>query len=393
MKARSVLLWALLLVLIQAIAVAAPGDVIFSDDFSKPLPGWGNLNEEKTIEANHFILKPAPQTWHSTVYAGSSFGDMDMRMLVAQRAGPSDEPGGLIFWAADPNNYYVAHLQADGTFDVARRTRDRWLYPVRAKIRSEVKQGLGQANELRVLTQGNLATVLVNGRQLAQFRGFPPSGGSRIGIYAESGATASTWAFSNLIVCEPLATAGNEKPDPAVLFADSFATLDPAWGEADAVMHLGDHKLVVRPNPENQRCALYTGSLFDDVDVRLKVSQTAGPTDEAGGLVFWAQDAENFCVLVLETSGNLIVGRQVKGKWSSTNTLQVAGAVNKGLGQVNELRVVTRGNKAELYANGKRLVTYTGFPPQGGSKIGYYAESGKNACTWNFSDLVVRSAQ
>jgi hypothetical protein len=38
--------------------------------------------------------------------------------------------------------------------------------------------------------------------------------------------------------------------------------------------------------------------------------------------------------------------------------------------------VVTKGNQATIFINGKEVVSFTGQPPQGGSLIGFIVSSG-----------------
>ena len=68
--------------------------------------------------------------------------------------------------------------------------------------------------------------------------------------------------------------------------------------------------------------------------------------------------------------------------------------VLKGIGRVNELRVVTQGKTATVYVNEKQAASIeTDALPEGGSKIGLYAGSGSEPYSWSFSDLVVRKPQ
>jgi hypothetical protein len=70
-------------------------------------------------------------------------------------------------------------------------------------VQDSVKKGLGQPNEMRIVTKGRLATVYVNDTQVASFKGFPPDGGSMVGLFAESGDKPYTWKFSDFSVRKP----------------------------------------------------------------------------------------------------------------------------------------------------------------------------------------------
>ena len=97
-----------------------------------------------------------------------------------------------------------------------------------------IKQGLGQTNELRLVTQGNVATFYINDQQVTAIHGFPPTGGSLLGLHAESGASSYTWQFSEFKVTKPPAdgAAARSPADSSTILTDNFATLDPAWGFA-----------------------------------------------------------------------------------------------------------------------------------------------------------------
>ncbi len=65
-------------------------------------------------------------------------------------------------------------------------------------------------------------------------------------------------------------------------------------------------------------------------------------------------------------------------------------AVKQGIGQINRLRMVTKGNEATAYINGTEVVTFSGQPPDSGSFIGVFGDSPTNSQNvWEFSDLKV----
>jgi hypothetical protein len=181
--------------------------------------------------------------------------------------------------------------------------------------------------------------------------------------------------------------------DPSILFSDDFSTLDPAWGNADANMQVAGGKMVLKPQVNGSYTALYQGTTFDEVDVRVKITQTEGMADEPAGVVFWAVDYDNKYEAFLQADGNFSVVRGVKGKFLNPVAWKVQDAVKKGLNQVNELRVVTKGHMATVYINDKEVASFKGFPPEGGSEVGLHAESGTAIYTWTFSDFVVRKPQ
>jgi hypothetical protein len=182
--------------------------------------------------------------------------------------------------------------------------------------------------------------------------------------------------------------------DASVLLSDDFATLDPAWGESDAYMSVSGNKLNLAPRAGKSYSTFYQGNLFDDADITVKVSLTSGGTDEDAGIVFWGTDLSNYYCACVSPDGRVGVMRNEKGTWLYPLQGKVFDAVIKGVGQTNELRVVTKGKTATVYVNGTQVVSLKGFPPANGSQIGLHAESGDSApYTWAFSDFVVRKPQ
>jgi hypothetical protein len=183
--------------------------------------------------------------------------------------------------------------------------------------------------------------------------------------------------------------------DPNVLFSDDFSTLDPAWGEANDQISVADGKMVFKPKVNDGYSLLYQGTTFGDVDIRVKVTQTAGPVaaGSEASVVFWGVDYDNFYMAAIQTDGSFGVPRNVADKWLHPVAWKANDAVKKGLNTVNELRIVIKGKTATIYVNDQQVASFKGFPPEGASQIGLHAESGDQACTWKFSDFVVRKAQ
>jgi hypothetical protein len=178
--------------------------VLFSDDFSTLDPAWGDAEDVMHVEGGKFVLQPKPNTAHSSLYGGSTFNDVDIRVKISQADGKlADGSAGIVFWGSDNDNMYTAEFSADGNVTVQRFEGRKWLSPSPWKANDAVKKDLNQVNELRVVTKGRSATFYVNDKQVAAIKGFPPTGGSQIGLTAESGDKVYTWKFSDLVVRKP----------------------------------------------------------------------------------------------------------------------------------------------------------------------------------------------
>jgi hypothetical protein len=178
-----------------------------------------------------------------------------------------------------------------------------------------------------------------------------------------------------------------------VLLQDDFSMADPAWGGPSKVKAIKDKRLNISLEPGLIHTSLYQGRLFDDIDVRVKVSNIQGGKGQKAGLMFWAEGENDFVAFVVQWDGSVDIRRYRNDKSPVINTLVPALEKPMELSRVNELRVVTKGKSADLYFNDKLLGTYTGFPPEGGSQIGFVATSGEADCTWAFSDLTVRNTE
>ena len=383
------------LVCLASVAFAADeAPVIFSDNFSTLEPGWGD-DVELSVSDNKLLVDLKPGAIYADLYDGKRFdlSSADMRLTVARSAGSSVSAGGLVFWAIDYNNYYAALVRSNGEFDIVRKSFGQWLVPVSLSPRDELKKEIGRPIELRVVTSGPMVTAYINGKQVTSFRGFPPSGESRIGIHAEPGGEPGRWAFSALSVRQGPAPATPSSLDESILFADNFASLDPSWSQTSAQVSVGGNKLILRPLAHGAVSFAYDGRLFEDADIRLKISEIAGGTTSAGGLRFWGADEKNFYAAFLRADGNCWVAQFADGKWQNLFPMKQRKSVLQGLGQANELRVVTIADTATIYVNERQITRLEGQKHPEHSRIGLQVESDEMVNTWTISDFVVRKPQ
>ena len=175
-----------------------------------------------------------------------------------------------------------------------------------------------------------------------------------------------------------------------VLFEDNFATLDPSWGEPSKFENVKGGKLIVQTDVNKTRRLLKKAYLFEDMDacVKVRLAKSDDP-NQPGGLIFWGKDISSHYVLMVKADGRFQVGRYL-GRWLDAVSWRDEAAVKKGMGQVNELRVVTKGNQATAYINDKEVVSFKGQPPEGGSAVGASGQSSeKSEAVWEFSDLKI----
>lgn len=177
-----------------------------------------------------------------------------------------------------------------------------------------------------------------------------------------------------------------------VLYADDFTNLDPTWGTPGDIIRVQDGKLVLKPAPNTSQNILNQSQVFEDAEISVDVTITDGASEVPGGLIFWAKDYSNFYCLCINANGRFKISRYVTDRWLNPINWTESNALNKGLGQVNKLRVVTSSRQAMIYINDAPTLTFNGQPPRGGGCIGISGTSAEGASTvWQFASLRVIS--
>ncbi len=176
----------------------------------------------------------------------------------------------------------------------------------------------------------------------------------------------------------------------SVLYEDNFTNLDSSWGTGSENFSVRDGKLTLRPALHTTHSLVNQANVFDDAEITVEVTMSAGDTYVPGGLVFWAKDYSNFYCLCIDADGEFKISRFVTDRWLNPVSWTEDGAINKGVGQVNRLRVITKGRQATAYINDKQVATFKGQPPQGGSCVGLSGSSAEDSRnTWLFARLKV----
>src|SRR5580692_8963262 len=175
-----------------------------------------------------------------------------------------------------------------------------------------------------------------------------------------------------------------------ILYQDNFTNLDPSWGTPSERLSVKDGKLTLKPAPNTTESILNQSNVFDDADIRVDVIVPAGDANVPGGLIFWARDRSNFYCLCIDAAGYFKISRYVTDRWLQPVGWIENAAISKGVGQLNKLRVVTKGRQATAYINDQQVTTFDGQPPQGGGCVGVSGGSPENTQnTWQFANLRV----
>jgi glucose/mannose transport system substrate-binding protein len=175
-----------------------------------------------------------------------------------------------------------------------------------------------------------------------------------------------------------------------ILYEDDFTNLDPSWGTAGDILSVKEGKLVLKPALNTTQSVLNQSNVFDDADIQLEVTLSSGDQIVPGGLIFWAKDYSNFYCFCINANGSFKISHFVVDRWLDPVGWTENDAINKGVGQANKLRVVTKGRQATAYINNKEVITINGQPPQGGGCVGISGGSAQDSQnTWEFASLRV----
>jgi TPR repeat protein len=180
------------------------------------------------------------------------------------------------------------------------------------------------------------------------------------------------------------------RPTKKILYEDDFSSLDPSWGIFGDILSVKDGKLVLKPTVNTTQNVLNLFDIFNDADIQVEVALASGAPLVAGGLTFWAKDYADFYCLCIDANGSFKISHFVTNGWLIPVGWTKSEAINKGVGQVNKLRVVTKGAQMTAFINDKQVITITGQPPLGGGCVGISGSSDlDHQSAWQFSNLRV----
>jgi len=163
-----------------------------------------------------------------------------------------------------------------------------------------------------------------------------------------------------------------------VLFEDKFTSLDPSWGAPGPIMDAKDGKLTITPQKNTTQTILNQANVFpNDMEATYAMTYVKAPAPTWGsGLVFWARDYNEYYAVLVNAEGWFGVQRHIAGRFLLPVAWRQSDAIKTGVGAENQVKVVTKGNKATISINGKEVISLSGQPPEGGTLIGFKVASG-----------------
>ena len=180
-------------------------------------------------------------------------------------------------------------------------------------------------------------------------------------------------------------------PAAQVVLSDPLTSWPLNFGaQGDAVMLKGGAVHIVESDSA-ANWVTYPGFSLTDMDASLTITaQTA--TGNAAGLIFWATGLSDFFLFsVADLSGTFAVTRHLAaGGWQIIIPYMASAAIKSGVGAVNTLHIVTKGNSVALSINDQSIGNLALQAPAGGGTVGIEGEgqAGKPA-DYIFSNLSV----
>lgn len=187
---RSAVALALLLGLARIAPAAACPDsagAIFADDFHDDTGGWDLAERSLGFGADGLaatIAKGgiASQTLNLTFPVRNASLCLDYVLPAVKEPVPSQ---GVIFWAVDYENYFLAQTDINRKLYIYSKARNVWTRLYVSDVPG-LKIEPGEANEMVVALEDNSVTISINGAPIRRFRAQAPEGSTRFGLYAQS---------------------------------------------------------------------------------------------------------------------------------------------------------------------------------------------------------------
>jgi hypothetical protein len=386
----------------------------FRDNFAPATAGWDDASQIRLFENGQMVFRfkdPGILTW---LYRPMRFKNASIcatvRAPMQANKLEGAASGGVVFWAADYSNYYLAQVYLDGTYQVYRRLSGEWIPVVQRAKSDHVRQGLGAINELQVTIKENAGTFYANGQKLVDFRGQPPKDGGAIGLHGESEADrGAEWRFLGIaavddepVAPKPLSARAQRAADRTfscqassdTAFADDFKNPDAGWGETTQTAYYENGNFILKPQPNRTRTVLYQALRYRNatacVNMKWPTNDVQGEEIASGGLAFWGQNYKNFYEASLFRDGTFDIYRLIEDEWVAVVKRTASTAIKKGPDAINQLKVAIVDNKVSLFINDTKVSEIFGQPPRAGGAVGLFAQSDKERQNdWRFLSVAV----
>ncbi len=321
----------------------------------------------------------ARRAYHMTAASGAglalSLGPIEtadalVEVSVTQVAGAADSAAGLVFRAEDERNFYLFSV-TDGQYVLVRFVDGAATVLAPPTAADAIERGEGAYNRLGVAMQGAAIWLFANDALLTQLDDDTfAQGGTGLAVIAGPGPAAE-FSFDDLDLWDladfpdigldaaaaPASAVTLEQIDviraaqPA--FSAGFARDDGSWDTADdhvAVRSIQRRTYHLGADIADAMAVSLAGSEAADFYLEASVQADDAPESAGGGLVFRAQDADNFYFFTV-ADGAYTVGKVVDGAAELLVEPTPADAIEPGSDAFNRLGVHAQGTLLTLVAN------------------------------------------
>jgi hypothetical protein len=172
------------------------GKLILEDKFETLDPAWGFQEQDPTRSngAEGLVYNLQPKDSVHDLNQSGIYDNYEVCAVFATKV-PMDGNAyvSVNFWASDNDNKYGAAIYpAVGTFNVYRFENKKILFPVSAKSNPAISKGTDVTNEISVTVNGNKGTLAINDKNVIEFTGKPPEGGSQFGFLVGAADTGQS---------------------------------------------------------------------------------------------------------------------------------------------------------------------------------------------------------
>jgi hypothetical protein len=301
---------------------------------------------------------------------------------------------GLAFWAVDADDFYALSVIESDYCGVFHYRRDEFRQAATFRRIESLKTKPGDWNDFRVVTQGNLATLYVNGRQLVVIKGRPPREGGMIGMYSYAGSKPLVTEFASLKVVRPV---GKPPLTPAAEADDVLYAMDPnfpdaGWSPPSDIFGWKDGGFFLQASPKVTNMKLYLADAAPAMDLTAKVRMNDGDDSSVSGvgLDFWAKNKDNLFLFYVSDDGKVQVVHYDNGKWTYHLRTPVPAEAKMNLHDWTALHIVTEKDKANFFVNDVKVGMVFEKSPEPESMFGIMSDASEKPCRGEFRDIKVR---
>ncbi|HJW90096.1 MAG TPA: hypothetical protein VJ436_05610 [Anaerolineales bacterium] len=187
---------------------AAPGSLLFQDDFSDPASGWDRqiLPGSGVVDYYDGALRILVSSVDEMLWSGPGleFSDVRIEVQASRLSGPEDNLFGIVCRATDRENFYFLAISSDGYYGIGKVKEgvQSLIANLEMPPHDAIIQGEA-SNHLRADCSGSHLRLMVNGAEIAAVED-PEFTSGQVGLLAGSFSPPGVdIRFDNFMVLQP----------------------------------------------------------------------------------------------------------------------------------------------------------------------------------------------